>query len=178
MHYALLFILPWLTALEVLRNPKTAQELHTADGGIHLFNPLRYPGLKQRSKKHDVSKGREVRKNKLQMSDVLQNAFLQKWSNMRVFMFVNVFKVPRRSRCEPRSQTCKCALSERKQASHCILFCWQLSQVTSCTPAMEMCSPSRRRKWLPPIWTLLSAPEHVEKAKRHGKSWKCRNGAP
>ncbi len=45
---------------------------------IHLFNPLRYPGLKQRSKKHDVSKGREVRKNKLQMSDVLQNAFLQK----------------------------------------------------------------------------------------------------
>ena len=46
---------------------------------------------------------------------------------------------------------------------------------------MEMCSPSRRRKRLPPIWTLLSAPKHVEKATSYGKSenqWKCRNGAP
>lgn len=63
----------------------------------------------------------------------------------------------------------------------CMLFCFGLSQVTSCTPAMEMCSPSRRRKRLPPIWTLLSAPEHAEKATRYGKSenqWKCRNGAP
>ena len=60
-------------------------------------------------------------------------------------------------------------------------FCFGLWQVTSCTPAMEMCSPSRRRKLLPPIWTLLSAPEHAEKATRYGTSenqWKCRNGAP
>lgn len=102
----LLFILiPWLTALEVLPSPKKAQFHTLTDGGIHLINPLRYPGLKQRSKKHDVSKGRG--EEKIVLADV--------WSPSKCIFSAsgNFFKVPRRSRC------CSCDFS-----NHCTLYEW------------------------------------------------------